>query len=184
MGIVIDARGNAAAAGEDVADGAAEAREAVLQFVVRALQLNGGRCANESVLHSVLRVCGAKVLLVLVIQVDGADLDANSADGVLFRNMAFIEEQHPVEIVLHDLLHADQRSGDRTVSGEGLCARVFHGNAQNRISVTLHVVRVDKLVLPIDLLLEGLAVVCEEPLRHQLLAPLVLHTHRDQDVTR
>ena len=70
------------------------------------------------------------------------------------------------------------------MAGEGFCARILDGDAQDRIAMALHVVGVDKLVVSIDLLLKRLPIVGEEPLGHELLAPLVFHAHRDQDVTR
>ena len=100
--------------------------------VVRYLNsiLHGGHhSTHEIIVSRFFRIDRPVLRIVLVVQVHGADLNANTANRVLFGNVTLVEQQHSVEVVLHNLLHTHERSSDRTVAREGFSASILNGNA-------------------------------------------------------
>lgn len=133
----------------------------------------------EANLGILVGIVGVFLPAFLVIDVLGANVELNASEHVLLADVTLVEHQRSVEIVLNDLLHANEGGCDRSMTGEGFGPRVFNGDPQNWVAVIFHIVRVYELIFCVDVCRKWISVVGRESRGHELLVSTVLHTHGD-----
>lgn len=104
----------------------------------------------EANLGILVGVVGVFLPAFLVIDVLGANVELNASEHVLLTDVTLVEHQRSVEIVLDDLLHANEGGCNRSMTGEGFGPRVFNGDPQNWVAVIFHIVRVYELIFCVD----------------------------------